>query len=116
MKKRMLSVVLIFVLTISLLSVNAVARVSTVSPKLSFSGTTANCRVSVYENNKDLDITLELWQGNTLVDSWSGFDKTRLIITGSHKDCVSSKVYTVKVTGTIGGTAISSNPVSVTCP
>lgn len=71
MKKRMIVLVLVAVM-VSGLCVNAMAatRATRISPRLSFSGKTANCSVTVVEAGK-LDVTLELWNGSKMVDSWS---------------------------------------------
>jgi len=73
MKKRMIVLVLVAVM-VSGLCVNAMAatRATRISPRLSFSGKTANCSVTVVEVGK-LDVTLELW--NCCAMLW----KTRLL-------------------------------------
>ena len=116
MKRRIVPVVLVLIMAVSLCtSAHAAARASQTIPVLTFSGTTANCRVSIVEAGKEINATLELWYGNTLVDSWSDTATSRLVISESHS-VVSGRTYTLKVTGTIGGAAISSIPVTGTCP
>ena len=116
MKRRIVPFVLVLILAISLCTTAfAAARASRVTPNLSFSGTTANCKVTITEFGKEINATLELWCGKTLIDSWSDSATSRLTISESHR-VVSGKTYTLKVTGTIGGEAISSTPVTGTCP
>lgn len=116
MKRRIVPFVLVLILAISLCTTAfAAARAVTVIPTLSFSGTTANCSVNATKLGKEISLTLELWCGKTLIDSWSDSATSRLTISESHR-VVSGKTYTLKVTGTIGGEAISSTPVTGTCP
>ena len=84
MKKRMVVLLLVMIM-ISGLCVNAMAteRASQIKPKLSFSGKTANCSVTVVEAGK-LDVTLELWNGSEMVDSWSDSGTNYLNVSGSH--------------------------------
>ena len=84
MKKRMVVLLLVMIM-ISGLCVNAMAteRASQIKPKLSFSGKTANCSVTVVEVGK-LDVTLELWNGSEMVDSWSDSGTNYLNVSGSH--------------------------------
>ena len=85
MKKRFITISLVIVLLISLCaSVYAVeSRTQQVFPSLSFSGTTANCSVSVYGDNK-IEVTLELKNGTKLVDSWSDSGTNYVMLSGSH--------------------------------
>ena len=117
MKKRVLAAVLILVLAISMCtSAFAVSpRATTFSPTITFSGTTANCRVNIVEAGKYIDANLELWYGNTLVDSWPGSGTSVVRITGSC-NVVSGRTYTLKVTGTVGGDTITASSVNATCP
>lgn len=75
MKKRMVVLLLVMIM-ISGLCVNAMAteRASQIKPKLSFSGKTANCSVTVVEAGK-LDVTLELWNGRQLERFWDELPK-----------------------------------------
>ena len=94
MKKRMVVLLLVMIM-ISGLCVNAMAteRASQIKPKLSFSGKTANCSVTVVEAGK-LDVTLELWNGSEMVDSWSDSGTNYLNVSGSHA-AVSGTTYTL---------------------
>lgn len=85
------------------------------TPSLSFSGTTANCAVSIKAFGKYIDATLELWQGSTLVDSWQNTGNNRVYISGTHSNCTPGVTYTLTVTGTIGGVPITCTPVTGSC-
>ena len=114
MKKRMIVLVLVAVM-VSGLCVNAMAteRASQIKPKLSFSGKTANCSVTVVEAGK-LDVTLELWNGSEMVDSWSDSGTNYLNVTGSHA-AVSGTTYTLIAHGTAGGNSFRESTTG-TCP
>lgn len=83
-------------------------------PTLSFKGTTANCKVVISSAGKQIDARLELWHGNTRLASWSDSAVSWLTISGTYP-VVSGKTYTLKVFGTVGGSAITVTPVSGTC-
>ena len=74
---------------------------------LFFSGTTANCNATVTDAGKELVVTLELWHGDDLVDSWPA--------SGTGSVSVKGETYTLIVTGTADGKSFSSPPVSKTC-
>lgn len=80
-------------------------RAVTVRPILSFDGTTANCEVSVTTYG-DIDIILSLWQGSTLVDSWSG---SGFSIVSISESCTvtKGKTYKLTVSGTAAGQTVS---------
>jgi hypothetical protein len=109
MKKRMVVLLLVMIM-ISGLCVNAMAteRASQIKPKLSFSGKTANCSVTVVEVGK-LDVTLELWNGSEMVDSWSDSGTNYLNVSGSHA-AVSGTTYTLIAHGTIGSSSFRECP------
>lgn len=72
MKKRFLSLTAA-VLLVMAFTVNAAARVEQNEPRLSISGTTATCFVN-YRSAGATDrvkVTLTLWCGESIVDSWS---------------------------------------------
>ena len=115
MRKRLFSFVLVLTV-LTLVSVAALAAILApgAAPNLSFSGTTANCSVTV-KGSGTINATLELWQGNTLVASWSGSGTNRVRINGS-ASVSHGQTYTLTVSGTVGGVAIQATPVTKTCP
>ena len=113
-KKRLLVLLVVVVFIFSSCPVYAATK-ATVTSKLSFNGTTATCYVSAYDYGKYIDITLELWHGSTLVDSWSKTGTTSVRI-NENCNVTSGYTYTLIVTGTIGGASINCTPVTKTCP
>lgn len=114
MKKRLISLLFVFVMVMSL-TANAALQATRVVPTLTFSGTTANCEAIVTDSGKVIDATMELWCGSTLVDSWSGTATSRLALTGT-RSVVSGRTYTLTVSGTVNGVAFTGTPISKTCP
>ena len=80
-------------------------RTVSTRPGLSFSGTTATCKVRIVGSGH-IDATLSLWQGSTLIDEWSDSGDSILSISGT---CAVSKgkTYTLTVSGTANGESIS---------
>ena len=92
------------------------ARVSTIVPSLSFSGTTATCslRVTGESTSEHIEATIKLYLGNIPVATWTAegdgylfFSKT----TGVNK----GYTYTMKVQLTIDGEECYVSDVSGTC-
>lgn len=113
MKKKVLPLLLCIVM---MLNVNAHAsglRMVRVVPQLNFRGTTAYCEVSISDAGK-INAVLELWNGTTVVKSWSGEGDDGLFLSGSCS-VKSGVTYTLKVSGTIAGTAFTGSPVTGKC-
>lgn len=111
MKKKAMSLILALIL---LLSCSATAQAisvqaATPSASITINGTTATCRVSIAKPGKSIHATLQLWQGCTMLDSWSGSGTSYLLVTGSHK-VTKGKTYTVKVVCTVDGQSFYVNP------
>ena len=74
MKRRVISLAALLLLLVSM-SVNmAMAATEAVHgrPDLTINGTTANCYVKLTGNSDDeLSVTLTLWCGESIVDTWS---------------------------------------------
>lgn len=115
MKKRimLLTVALIFLFVLNASGIES--RVSTVTPRLTFEGTTAKCSVAIVDSGKEIDATMSLWRGNAKVGSWSGTGQSFLSLS---EECTvaKGKEYTLKVSGTIGGVSFQSTPITKTCP
>lgn len=116
MKKYLLVGVLVLAMLVSMgaKSPEMETLAQTVLPELTFDGETANCRVVISGPGKEIKATMVLWQGTKLVDVWSDTGTDRLVINGSC-EVESGVTYTLRVSGTIGGEAFNSTPISGTC-
>ena len=74
MKKRFVAVFFIISMLLMLPAHAATARAIVVAPSIKFDGTTATCCVTITADRPTdtISATMELKQGNTLIDSWSG--------------------------------------------
>ena len=117
MKRRFAAAILACLMTVALVTsaYAAEARAIVATPSLSFSGTTATCKLSVIKPGAAIDATLELWSGNTLLTSWSGTGTSRVIISKT-KTVTRGQSYTLKAHGTVGGATLTVAPVTKTCP
>lgn len=87
-------------------------------PRLSFSGATANCSITITEpaaTSITAVMTLLDENGNT-VHSWSKGGTTYVFNSGTHSGCTSGKTYTLTCYARVDGTVYYGTPVSVTCP
>lgn len=114
--KKIIATLLTVILVVALAATAyaAPARAASINPTLSFSGTTANCKVTVSEFNKEITVTMSLWDGKTCIASWSDSGKS---IVSMSKSCAveAGKSYTLQVSGTVGGSPISATPLTRTC-
>lgn len=106
MKKILLLTSLLIFLLGSVTAYAAEPRIATVRPSLNFDGTTALCEVSVTSYGKNIDVTLSLWQGGTLVNQWTSAGSSYVVISES---CTveKGKTYQLTVSGTVNGESIS---------
>lgn len=83
----------------------AESRAVVARPSLSFDGTTAICQVSLISSGS-IDITLSLWQGNTLVKEWNEKGSNMVAM---YETCsvTKGKSYSLTVSGTAGGETVS---------
>lgn len=117
MKRRFAAAILACLMTVALVTsaYAAEARAIVATPSLSFSGTTATCKLSVIKPGAAIDATLELWSGNTLLASWSGAGTSRVIISKT-KTVTRGQSYTLKAHGTVDGATLNVTPVTKACP
>ena len=112
MKK--LAFLLALILAINLpLNVAATTRASSITPQLSYSGSSAKCIVAVVGDNSSqhIEVTMKLMYGSSTVASWTGsgygyvyLSKTATITTG--------RTYKLVVEVTVDG--VTKDPVYVT--
>lgn len=105
MKKLATLTILLLFLFSCVTAYAAEPRAVSARPSLSFSGTTATCKVYIASSGH-INATLSLWQGNTLVDEWSDSGDSILSINGTC-NVSKGKTYTLTVTGTADGETIS---------
>lgn len=117
MKKRLLACTAMLCAILFSLTVAHAAVTPHANPNadLNFNGTTAICGVRISAPGKTIKATMQLWQGNTLVDSWNGSGTSMLRLSGTHS-VTKGKTYTVRVTCTVNGSSYAVNPVTKTCP
>lgn len=113
-RKRTILFALCFLLLTAIPAYAIEAKSISVTPTLTFNGTTASCSVSVSSYGKSISVTLELWNGSTFVDSWSR-DGVSVVTISEQCSVTKGKTYTLKVSGSVAGNPISGS-VSKTCP
>lgn len=96
MKRKLLACTLLICTILSCLTVAhaASARYSAPTATLSFNGTTATCGVTISEPGKTIHATMQLWQGITFVDSWSGSGISCINLSKTHS-VTKGKTYTL---------------------
>ena len=116
MKRKMVVIfaVLTFILTIPAFAMQE--RSPAVMPSLSFNGTTATCTVSVYGDytTDEIEVDVELWQGKTLVKSWSD-EGTEYVDSVRNATVTKGKEYTLKAYATINGRDLPMAYITKTC-
>lgn len=115
MKRRIMLLTIALMFLFALNASGVEARVATVTPNLTFDGTTAKCSVAIVDSGKKINATITLWYGNSKVGSWSGSEQSVLSLSG---ECavVKGREYTLKVSGTSDGVSFQSTPLTKTCP
>ena len=102
MKKAIL--VLMALLLTAGFSLNAFAEMTrvSVSPRFTLNGSSASCGVTVTQHGSEIAITMELWQGNCMLESWekSGTDS---VILRKNTTFATGNTYTLTVYYSIDG-------------
>lgn len=98
------------------LPAQATSRQISVSPSLSFSGTTATCSAIIRANkaNDKISADITLWQGNSCIESWEASDSGTLTFE-STATVDKGKSYTLKVDFSINDVTQPSVSASKTC-
>lgn len=95
-----MSLVLLF--TLALTAQAAPMRAPGVDKSLSFSGTTATCKATVYGDNSTdtVSLTVKLWQGTTCLKTWSasgtGYTKVNKTATVTRGKTYKMTVWTIQ--------------------
>lgn len=115
MWKRTILVAICFILFCVPTVQAAEPRITVNQPALQFSGTTALCEFSISNFGKSISVTLELWNGSTLVESWT---QSGISVVTISENCtvVSGNTYTLVASGTCGGEVFSGVSVTRKCP
>lgn len=92
----------------------AETRAIPVTPSLAFDGTTALCGVTVSSYGKNISVTLQLWNSNTLVDTWT---KSGISVVTVNEQCdvARGNNYTLIISGFAGSETISGS-ITKRCP
>ena len=112
--RRVLAMILVVLLLSSSFSYAGTLAV-TKTIKLTFSGTTANCVLTVKSPGDSIDATLKLYHGMTQIDSWSANGSNSIAIGETH-NCVSGQTYRLEADITVNGSPVNVTPVTRTCP
>ena len=112
--KKIIAITIVFFLLFSTAAF-AATNAASISRSLTFTGTTANCKVSVSDSGKSISVTMKLYQGSTEVASWSGSDTGRVVLSETY-EATSGLTYRLEASGTIGGVPFTVTPVTKTCP
>ena len=110
--------VLVFILIILLFATSlsyAGTLAITKSIKLTFSGTTANCLLTVKSPGDSISATLYLYHGTTMIDSWST-SNTNSVTIGETHTCTSGQTYRLEADITVNGNPVNISPITRTCP
>lgn len=116
MKKKVFAALLLVVMALTLWA-GAAPRYSVltkVSPRLSFTGATANCAMIVEADaGTSITATMTLYDDDGEIQTWTAFGKTSITVS---KPCGVTKgqTYTLEVTATAGGET-TTNSVTATC-
>lgn len=112
--RRIVSVFLAILLLGTSLSFAATQAVKK-SLALTFSGSKANCEMTVEKDGAYITAKMELWQGTTKLHEWTDAGSDSVTISGNH-NCVSGSSYELRGSGTINGVSFNITPVMRTCP
>lgn len=116
MKKPIWLTLLLLLALMLPITAQAAPRSSSAKPSLSFSGTTATCKVTVYgTGTKDsISLTAKLWKGSECIATWTAsgtgtlkFSKTKTVEKGS--------TYKLTADATVNGTKLSTASATGTC-
>lgn len=90
-------------------------RVNAIIPSLSFQGTTAYCEVVVTAPGNSISVSMELYEGTSLIASWNS-SGTSIVPLSKNVTVESGHTYTLSVNGAINGVAFSTPEITRTCP
>lgn len=114
MRKKKLWIGVLLLLLISL-EANAEQRAMTITPVLSFNGTTANCSINVIanKNTDEVDAIMQLYESDTCLKTWKESGKGSVKINETSK-VSTGKTYKLSVDVTVNGVEQLSKTVTKT--
>ena len=91
-------------------------RAATVTPNISFHGTTANCSVFIVADKPtdDIDAVIKLWQGGQCIKTWEKSSTSYLVFSGEVA-VTKGKTYELTVDVSISGKELPRFSVKGTC-
>ena len=117
MKRRIFAWTALLVLVLSM-SASAIARADTPTPRLSFTGTTANCKIDITAPSKTdaVSVTVKLWYGSDCLKTWTQSSTHYLFFSETYsKGIETGKTYKMTVTYSIAGRSYGPLETSATC-
>lgn len=116
MKKPIWLTLLLLLALMLPITAQAAPRYPKVAPSISFSGTTATCKVSVRgdSTSDSISLTAKLWKGSECIATWTAsgtgtlnFSKTKTVEKGS--------TYKLTADATVNGTKLPTASATGTC-
>ena len=115
MKKKLLAILTLsaLVLAMTISTFAAERRAPSISVRLAFDGTTAECTAIITSVGDEIDATMQLKRGSTVLKTWTGEGTHVVNLYGEH-GVTKGVTYTLVVSGTIDGVSFSESE-SQTC-
>lgn len=116
MKKTIWLTLLLLLALMLPITAQAAPRSSSAKPSLSFSGTTATCKVTVYgTGTKDsISLTAKLWKGSECIATWAASGTGRLDFSKT-KTVEKGGTYKLTADATVNGAKLSTASATGTC-
>nr|WP_325299264.1 hypothetical protein [uncultured Dysosmobacter sp.] len=118
MKRRICILAAVFLLVLSATAGAVETRELTPRPSLSFSGTTATCKVDIFAEapSAKISATVKLWDGGTCLKTWTDSDTGVLSFSETHsRNITAGKSYQMTVDYTIAGKSYPQLSTSAVC-
>lgn len=118
MKRRICAMAAVLALILSMSVSAAAPRAVTPTPYLTFSGTTATCKVSVWGDYSTdrVSVTVELRHGGDLLTSWTQSGSGQVLFSKTYsKGIEKGEAYTMVVNYTVAGKSYGPLETSATC-
>ena len=117
MRKRVFALFLILALVLGITAQAAETWVLRTEPSISFSGTTATCKVTVRGDKASdaISLTAKLWQGNTCLKTWTA-SGTGLVTLSKPATVEKGKPYKLTADVTLNGVKQTMRYTTETCP